>query len=278
MFYTCACPRRSIGTSLGLDRDENSYLGFYSFLLQDQSTEGDKIERHVMPTRPSGVGQVSTGVTSMLSDPTDATVMEGIHVEDVPTTEETSVLSNSTEDLTMEVTHVEEVPSVEETPNTEDSQSLQEELSNTTETSMTRRQSSRTPVFSEKFLELRKSLSKDKANKIISFGMEVASRSVIGKTEPKNYKEAMMKSEEAKQWKSAIEDEYQSLITNNTWALVERPAERNIVGCKWAFKVKPGYTGVAERYKARLVAKGITQCYGTDFNQWFSNITHFALF
>ena len=27
MFYTLACPRRPIGTSLGLDWDENSYLG-----------------------------------------------------------------------------------------------------------------------------------------------------------------------------------------------------------------------------------------------------------
>lgn len=95
--------------------------------------------------------------------------------------------------------------------------------------------------------------------------MEVASSSVTEKTEPKNYKEAM-KSEEAEQWKNAIEDEYQSLITNNTWTLVERPAERNIVGCKWVFKIKPGYTGVVERYKARLVAKGFIQYYGTDFN------------
>nr|CAH0102697.1 unnamed protein product [Daphnia galeata] len=52
-----------------------------------------------MPTRPSGVGQISTGETSMLSEPTDATVMERIHVEDVPTKEETSVLSKPTEDL-----------------------------------------------------------------------------------------------------------------------------------------------------------------------------------
>jgi hypothetical protein len=27
MFYTSTCPRRPIGTSLGLDWDENSYLG-----------------------------------------------------------------------------------------------------------------------------------------------------------------------------------------------------------------------------------------------------------
>ena len=29
MFYTWACPGRPIGTSLGLDWDENSYLGNY---------------------------------------------------------------------------------------------------------------------------------------------------------------------------------------------------------------------------------------------------------
>ncbi len=47
-------------------------------------------------------------------------------------------------------------------------------------------------------------MRKNKANKIISFGMEVASSSVTEKTEPKNYKEAM-KSEEAEQWKNAID-------------------------------------------------------------------------
>jgi hypothetical protein len=32
MFYTWACPRRPIGTSLGLKRDENYYLGLFSDL------------------------------------------------------------------------------------------------------------------------------------------------------------------------------------------------------------------------------------------------------
>ena len=35
MFYTWACPRRPIGTSLGLDWDENSYLGEKEFNVSD---------------------------------------------------------------------------------------------------------------------------------------------------------------------------------------------------------------------------------------------------
>lgn len=54
-----------------------------------------------MPTRPSGVGLVTTEETSVLSNSSDDTVMEGIHVEDVPTTKETLVLKNPTEDIVM---------------------------------------------------------------------------------------------------------------------------------------------------------------------------------
>ena len=63
--------------------------------------------------------------------------------------------------------------------------------------------------------------------------------------------------------------EVNSLLANQTWTLVKLPSGRNIIGCKWVFKVKPGYAGVPERYKARLVAKGFTQCYGTDYNETF---------
>lgn len=49
---------------------------------------------------------------------------------------------------------------------------------------------------------------------------------------------------------------YKSLISNGKWLLVKRPTERNIIGCNWEFKIKPGYSGVSERYKARKMRKG----------------------
>ena len=101
--------------------------------------------------------------------------------------------------------------------------------------------------------------------------MEAASIIFTEKAEPRNYNEAM-KSEDAVEWKAAIEEEVNSLFANQTWTLVKYLEGRNIIGCKWVFKVKPGYAGFPERYMARLVAKGFTQFYGTDYNEIFSPV------
>jgi len=50
-----------------------------------------------------------------------------------------------------------------------------------------------------------------------------------------------------------------SIISNGTWELTERPYGCNPVGCKWVFKKKLRPDGTIEKYKARLVAKGYTQ-------------------
>lgn len=42
-----------------------------------------------------------------------------------------------------------------------------------------------------------------------------------GKLEPMSYKEAI-KSKEAGEWKTAIEDEYNSLLANQTWTLANK--------------------------------------------------------
>nr|GEX42585.1 ribonuclease H-like domain-containing protein [Tanacetum cinerariifolium] len=39
-------------------------------------------------------------------------------------------------------------------------------------------------------------------------------------------------------WKNAICDEYNALIKNNTWTLVPRPPDANIVHCMWLFRHK----------------------------------------
>lgn len=58
-----------------------------------------------------------------------------------------------------------------------------------------------------------------------------------------------------------MDTEHQALIRNNTWRLVPRPKGKNIIGCKWVYKVKRNADGSVDWYKARLVAKGYKQRY-----------------
>jgi hypothetical protein len=91
--------------------------------------------------------------------------------------------------------------------------------------------------------------------------------------DPKSYHEAVNRSNEAAQWLLAMEEEYQSLIKNGTWILVEAPAGVNIVGCRWVFKTKRNERGEVVRFKARLVAKGFTQVLGQDYTDTFAPVS-----
>lgn len=89
-------------------------------------------------------------------------------------------------------------------------------------------------------------------------------------TDPCSFQEAMKSSEKLK-WKEAMDEEYQSLVKNKVWELVERPKDRKIVQCKWVFTVKNDVNGEI-KHKARLVARGFNQKYGEDFTETFSPV------
>lgn len=74
----------------------------------------------------------------------------------------------------------------------------------------------------------------------------------------------------------ALQSEYDSLMSNETWTLVDRPKNRKIVRCKWVFKIKKNENGVNVRYKARLVAKGFTQTYGIDYDETFAPVARLS--
>jgi hypothetical protein len=65
-----------------------------------------------------------------------------------------------------------------------------------------------------------------------------------------------------KNWVVAMNSEYQALLRNKTWNLVPSLKGKNIIGCKWVYKIKRKVDGTIDRYKARLVAKGFRQRYG----------------
>lgn len=92
--------------------------------------------------------------------------------------------------------------------------------------------------------------------------------------EPLTYTSAI-KSRESEQWLAAMNDELRSLEKNNTWSLVDRPTDRNIVGCKWVFKLKTRPNDEQPKYKARLVAKGYSQHAGIDYGETFSPVVRY---
>jgi hypothetical protein len=62
--------------------------------------------------------------------------------------------------------------------------------------------------------------------------------------EPQNIEEALT-CENSKE--CGMQEEYDSLMTNNTWTLVPLPVGRKPVSCKWVFKIKQGANGEVEQ-------------------------------
>jgi hypothetical protein len=78
------------------------------------------------------------------------------------------------------------------------------------------------------------------------------------------------------QWLAAMEEEMRCITELGTWELVLKPADMNIIGCKWVYKVKRDQKGNVSRYKARLVAQGFTQVPGVDYIDTFASVAKFS--
>ncbi|XP_071678452.1 uncharacterized mitochondrial protein AtMg00810-like [Lolium perenne] len=56
-----------------------------------------------------------------------------------------------------------------------------------------------------------------------------------------------------------MEEEYNALIENKTWHLVPPSKNKNLIDCKWVYRIKKKADGSINRYKAQLVAKGLSK-------------------
>lgn len=73
-------------------------------------------------------------------------------------------------------------------------------------------------------------------------------------------------------WMEAMRCELQSIEKNETWELVNPPADAKVIGVKWVFKTKLNEDGEVDKYKARLVVKGYAQEEGIDYNEVFAPV------
>ncbi len=104
---------------------------------------------------------------------------------------------------------------------------------------------------------------------------EVEWATIAFSEEPQTMEKAL-KGEDAKKWEITMQEEYDSLVVNNTWSLLPLPKSRKPISCKWVFKIKHEVDGEIEHYKARLVARGFTQTFGIDYNKTFALIAKFV--
>ena len=70
-----------------------------------------------------------------------------------------------------------------------------------------------------------------------------------------------------------MKEEITSLQKHETWEVFPCPPNKNIVSCKWVYRVKYNTDGKVTCYKARLIARGFTQVFGIDYTETFAPVT-----
>jgi hypothetical protein len=83
--------------------------------------------------------------------------------------------------------------------------------------------------------------------------------------EPKHFNEAS----KHVNWLKSMNEELDQIEKNETWELVPRPANKNVIVSKWVYKNKMNEQGNIVRNKARLFCKGYAQIEGLDFDETF---------
>ena len=95
--------------------------------------------------------------------------------------------------------------------------------------------------------------------------------------EPKSLAEAKRRPDWV-EWERGIHEELKTLEEAGTWRLENPPADANIVGSKWVFRVKKDAAGRIVRHKARLVAQGFSQIEGVDYFDTYAPVAKLASF
>jgi hypothetical protein len=75
-------------------------------------------------------------------------------------------------------------------------------------------------------------------------------------------------------WESAMQDEYNSLLENQTWELVLLPSNKKLVICIWIYMTKKATNGKVSRYREILITKCFQQIHGIEYDETFSSVAN----
>jgi hypothetical protein len=126
---------------------------------------------------------------------------------------------------------------------------------------------------SERYVQDRKSVHEKKQPNWMTSGEFIC---LVGDSQgdycsnPISYTE-MMQSNKQKQWMKSMNEELASLRENETWELVSRPINANVIQNRWVTCVKTSSDSNAH-FKAQLVLKGYVQKPGIDCDETFSPV------
>ena len=73
-----------------------------------------------------------------------------------------------------------------------------------------------------------------------------------------------------------MNEEIDQIEKNETWSLVPKPKNKNVIGTKWMFRNKLDENGDLTRNKAILVCKGYAQEEGIDYGETRTLLAYIA--
>jgi hypothetical protein len=69
-----------------------------------------------------------------------------------------------------------------------------------------------------------------------------------------------------------MNEELDQIKKNDTWELVQRPKDKNVIDTKWVYMNELNEDGQVPRNKDRLVCKGYAHVEGIDFEETFAPV------
>ena len=92
---------------------------------------------------------------------------------------------------------------------------------------------------------------------------------------PVSYKDAIS-CKDKDNWLASMDTEYNTHLSMNTFNIVDRPPNVNVLPCKWVYKVKEGASDNTLIYKSRLVPLGCNEIKGIDYNETYAPVSRYT--